>query len=118
MARSWNSDTDICPVCQAGLGLTEEEVTFPVACPNCGTQLMVRPKYYRLYVVVSCALGFLVAYIQKLEGPLLFGASLLYTLAILLGLGYWVLPFLPQELKVVSTHVQGLGIKDDKQRRP
>ena len=78
---------------------------------------MVRPKYYRLYIVVSFALGFLVAHIQRLEGPLFFGAFLLYTLAILLGLGHWILPFFPQELKVVAPYVQSLEIKDDEHRR-
>ena len=111
-----NSASDMCPACHAGLGLTDA-VGSPIVCRECGKELVIKYKYYRLCLVIAYALGFLVAYIQKLEGPILFGAVVIYGLVIFLGLGYLVLPLLPHELKVASSHVQGLGIQDDKRKR-
>jgi hypothetical protein len=79
--------------------------------------LVIKYKYYRLCLVIAYALGFLVASIQKLEGPILFGAVVLYGLVIFLGLGYLVLPLLPHELKAASSQVQGLGIEDDERKQ-
>ena len=68
-----NSASNTCPVCHAGLGLTDE-VGSPIVCHECGKELVIKYKYYGLCLVIAYALGFLVAYIQKLEGPILFGA--------------------------------------------
>jgi len=111
-----NPASDMCPACHAGLGLPDA-VGSPIVCRECGKELVVKYKYYRLCLVIAYALGFLVAYIQKLEGPILFGAVVIYGLVIFLGLGYLVLPLLPHELKVASSHVQGLGIQDDNRKR-
>ena len=113
MALSRNSTADICPVCHAGVGLTDE-VGSPIVCPECGKELVIKHKYYHLCLVIAYAIGFLVAYIQKLEGLILFGAVVLYGLVIFLGFGYLVLPLLPRQLKVATSHVQGLGIEEDK----
>ena len=116
MVLSSNATTDICPVCLGALGFTDE-VTYPIVCPNCGKELVIKYKYFRLCLVIAYALGFLVAYIQNLRGPIFFGAFVLYGLVIFLGLGHLVLPLLPHELKVASSHVQRLGIEDD-ERKP
>ena len=113
LGLSMNSTADTCPVCHAGVRLTDE-VGSPIVCPKCGKELVIKYKYYRLWLVIAYALGFLVAYIQKLEGAILFGAVVLYGLVIFLGLGYLVLPLLPHQLKVARSHVQGLGIEEDK----
>jgi DNA-directed RNA polymerase subunit RPC12/RpoP len=110
---SRNSTANICPVCHAEVGLTHE-VGSPIVCPECGKELVVKHKYYHLCLVIAYALGFLVAYIQKLEGLILVGAGVLYGLVIFLGLGYLVLPLLPHQPRVATSHVQGLGIEEDK----
>jgi hypothetical protein len=115
MALSMNSTADICSVCHAGLGLTDE-VGSPIVCRECGKELVIKYKYYRLCLVIAYALGFL-WHISKVEGTILFGAVVLYGLVIFLGLGYLVLPLLPHELKVASSPVQRLGIEDGKRQR-
>ncbi len=107
-----------CPVCGNTIGITANDIELmetaqtisnPV-CTGCGTELEVTFKGYSLYVGTSLVLGFAIAYVQKLKGPVLVFAFIVYSLIALLGFGYLVLPFMPLSFKPIRKHVQTLQI--------
>jgi predicted RNA-binding Zn-ribbon protein involved in translation (DUF1610 family) len=103
---------DHCPVCQSPLKLEEGVVQEPIVCPECGSDLVIRPKHFiwLAWVLYACAL--VVAYVQRLEGPAFVCAFLAYVLVILFVLRQFVIPFLPHELVAAHTYTQKLGLLD------
>jgi hypothetical protein len=60
-----------------------------VQCSECGADLVIRFKYYTLYVLI-CVLGALFfAHFRGLQGPVFIGGALIY-LAVLLVVGLFI----------------------------
>jgi predicted RNA-binding Zn-ribbon protein involved in translation (DUF1610 family) len=116
MISSWKSRADRCPECQSPLKLEEGAVPYPLFCPECGRDLVLRCKHLKWLILFSEACGFLVAYVQKLEGPVFLAASLTYGFLFILALRRFVMPLLPHELTPTYRHIQGLGLDPPKRK--
>jgi predicted RNA-binding Zn-ribbon protein involved in translation (DUF1610 family) len=103
---------DRCPVCRSPLTLEEGVVPNPIVCPECGNDLLIRPKRLNWFLLISQVCGFVVAYIQKLEVPVFIVAFPIYGFVVLLALRQFVIPFLPHELVAAHRHIQRLGWLD------
>jgi hypothetical protein len=55
-----------------------------VRCPGCGTELVIKFKYYSVLVLASLLGSLLLAHFQRLEGPIFVGGALLYAAGFLL----------------------------------
>jgi len=100
---------DHCPVCRSPLKLEDGVVPNPIVCPECGSDLVIRPKYFLRLVWILDACALVVAYVQKLEGPAFVCAFLAYALVFMFALRQFVAPFLPHELVAAHRHIQRLG---------
>jgi hypothetical protein len=103
---------DRCPVCRSPLKLEDGVVPNPIVCPECGSELVIRPKHFLPLIWILSACALVVAYVQKLEGPAFVCAFIAYALLFDFAAGRLVGPFLPHELVAAHRHIQGLGRLD------
>jgi DNA-directed RNA polymerase subunit RPC12/RpoP len=107
---------DHCPVCRSPLKLEEGVVQEPIVCPECGSELVIRPKHFLPLVWIFIAAALVVAYVQKLEGPAFVCAFIAYALVFIFALRQFVVPFLPHELVAAHRRIQGVGRLDPPKR--
>jgi predicted RNA-binding Zn-ribbon protein involved in translation (DUF1610 family) len=110
MVSLWKTCVDHCPECRSPLKLEEGVVPYPLVCPECGRELVLRCKHLKSLILISELCGLVVAYVQKLDGLVFLVAFLTYGFLILLGLRRFVMPFLPHELRSTHHHTQGLRL--------
>ena len=92
----------ICPVCGNRLPTIESTVDLHLDCRACGAELVLDFKYFWFFRLL-CALGaVLLAYYQKLEGPIFVVVALIYNLILFFVGARTILPFFPQEIRVFS----------------
>ena len=103
---------DHCPVCRSPLTLEDGVVPDPIVCPECGRELVIRPKHFKWLIQITWACALVVAYVQKLEGLAFVAAFLAYTLLFMFALRQFVMPFLPHELVAAHLYTQRLGRLD------
>ena len=108
---------DHCPACRSPLKLEEGVVQEPIVCPECGSGLVIRPKHFLQLVWILDACALVIAYLQKLEGPVFVCAFLAYALVFMFALRQFVVPFLPHELVAAHRHIQRLGRLDPPERK-
>ena len=78
-----------CPVCHSRSVEFDLTAGRHVRCRNCDAELLIKFKYYILYVLISVLGALLVARLQGLEGPIFVGGALLYAV-VFLAAGFFV----------------------------
>jgi predicted RNA-binding Zn-ribbon protein involved in translation (DUF1610 family) len=112
MGLALKLSADHCPACQSPLKLEDGVVPNPMVCPECGRELVIRPKHLKSLLWMSLMCGFVVSYIQKLEVPVFLVAFPVYSFLVLLCLRQFVMPFVPHELVAAHLYTQRLGRLD------
>lgn len=101
-----------CPTCGCDINPDDVVASGTVICTSCGVRLRVDHEWRLAYVVVSLALGFLIAYLQGLQSIELAGAAIIYagiTIFVILRVA-WPLKF-PMRLDVAPGNIQTLNIQ-------
>jgi hypothetical protein len=99
-----------CPVCTKGLPDREPDDGMKVNCPACGTALEYDVKYFWIYQIICAAGAILIAYKQKLAGPMFVLAGLLYYAVFFFGGARYLPPVFPLCVKASDSRFTTLGI--------
>lgn len=79
----------VCPVCFNHSVALDLSSGRHVRCPECGAELVLKFRYYTVYVLISVLGALLLAHFQRLDGPLFVGGALLY-FVVLLTVGFFI----------------------------
>jgi hypothetical protein len=100
-----------CPVCAyARLPDPEPDNDLRIECPSCGTQLVYDFKYFWGYQLLCVVAAVLVAFEQRLEGPIFVLGALFYYAVLFFGVSRFILPLLPLYVKVYGPRFTTLQI--------
>jgi DNA-directed RNA polymerase subunit RPC12/RpoP len=89
----------VCPACSKRSVALDLSGGRYVQCPECGADLVIKLKYYTLYVL-TCILGaLLLSQLKGLHGPFFVGATLIY-MAVFLVAGAFLLRLCPLKLEL------------------
>lgn len=92
--------TFFCPVCGHELASISPDAERHLECRNCCAELVLDFKYFWLYRLL-CILGaILIAYYQKLQGPIFVFGAVIYNLVLFFVGSRFLLPLFPIEIKI------------------
>ncbi len=112
--KEWSKKLLECPQCHSKIADEALAEAFRLTCPRCSTEWQIQYRYHWLLVCLALALGFTLAYICGLDGPLFFVAGLAFWLAIHVAAAPLVYRVLPKRLVTPTGAIQNLGITSRK----
>ena len=100
-----------CPACEQSV-VPDAEGGRRFKCRSCGTALIIRFKYYWVYVAI-CVIGALMATVfQNSEEPLFAISFVIYFAGLLIICARILLPFFPVQVEVDNPSVTTLNFGD------
>src|SRR5207248_984249 len=114
MFSSWNPNFLNCPECNLEIAFREFGTGYPLICPHCRNEFVIKHKYYWFYLLACASSALLVAYAKGWEGPLFVGGFVIIYSIALFAIGHLILPFLPQKLERRRSNIITLEIDSHK----
>ncbi len=95
----WRKSQLNCVVCSTPVPLKDFRGDIHLRCAACGTNLVLRLGHNWLYTTICLAGGFIAAYLQGLQNPLLPLYALMYSGALVIIAAPILAPFFPVKFK-------------------